>query len=160
MAWTVWCDSYESGAELANGDLFTTLIFQENRVLRYVRASIVYVGSPSFTNLRMQVWGNDTENGPAKTELLVESETSFDSTRIVNLGNGVADVWWRMPEFHVKQGVSYNFVPVGDAYLPNATSYIALEKEYPNPIHKEGYTPSTINIPNAPYKIYTASSPL
>ena len=160
MAWKVWCDTYETSAELSNGDLFNTLIPQKNLVLRYVRASIVYVGSPSFTDLKIQVWANDNENGPAKTELLVESETSFDSTRIVNLGNGVADVWWRMPEFHVKQGVSYNFTPVGSSYFPTATSYIGLEKEYPNPIHKKGYTPSTINIPNAPYKIYTASSPL
>ena len=48
----------------------------------------------------------------------------------------------------------------GDCYFPTASSYFAWKKAYPDPIVREGYTPTSVNINVAPLEIYVVGTEL
>jgi len=161
MAWTVWMDAFETTNSIKDTSLYQPLKFTDNYLINYMRAWVVYTGAPAFNTMVMKIYGNDDQSAdPTPTVLLATSTNSFDYADITTEAHGIKELWFKFDPFHVKQGVYYNFVVNALGYSPTPTSFLGLEKAYPNPIQQTGYTPATINVPNSPYKFYAVGSKL
>lgn len=161
MSWKFWIDVWESNAEIQDTTLFSPIRFDGNYVIEYIRTWVGFVGTPTFTNMQMKIYGNDEEaSDPTPAHLLYTSTNNWAFSDISNEAHGLKEIWFKFTPFHVKQNVYINCVINADSYFPNASSYLGWEKAYPNPIAQTGYTPSTINVPNSPYKIYALGSKL
>lgn len=160
MARTIWFDSYESG-ELADTSKFQSLKYSSNKVIRYVRAVLVFVGAPAFTSMQMKVYANDenaANNSPST--LLHTSTNGWSYSDLMTLDHGWKDIYFKFTDFQMKAGVYYNFVINASGYSPTSSSYVGLELEFPNPIHRENYTPTYVNWGFSPYKIYAIGDDL
>lgn len=161
MAWTVWMDAYETINSIKDTTLYQPLKFDDNYLIEYMRCWVVYQGAPAFTNMHMKIYGNDEQAAdPTPTQLLATSSNNFALADITTEDHGIKELWFKFDSFHVKQGVYYNFVINANGYSPTASSFLGLEKAYPNPIQQTGYTVAKINMPNSPYKFYAVGSKL
>jgi hypothetical protein len=160
MSRTIWFKSFDSG-QLANNQVFQPLRYNNNKIIRYCRAVLIFVGAPNFENLRMNVYANDeNKQNPTPTQLIHISTNSWSLAELMTLDHGWKDVYFKFNDFHMRGGVYYNFVLSATGYSPTSSSYLGVELEYPNPIHRENYTPTYVNFATSPYKIYTIGADL
>ena len=159
MSWTVWFDAYETAGQAQDTTCFQGLKWDDNYIITTMRAWIVIVNSPSFTNMVMKVYGNDESQAEFTPSNLIATSTNPFSISDVNiggsfLGNGVFEVGFQFDGLHVRKDTTYNFVMNFDGYFPTATSYVGWKRAWPDPVAQTGFTPTGLNLNTAPFEVY------
>lgn len=161
MTRTVWVETYDNASELTDTTIYHPMKFSENRVVRYIRAVLVFIGAPSFTNLRMNIYANDENSTSIQPSKLIHtSETSYTFSDLMTEDSGWKDTYFKFNDFHMKKDVWYHCVLSADTYVSSANSLLGIEKAWPNPIQNKGYTATFLNLPSSPYKVYAISGEL
>ena len=161
MTWTVWAESYDTAGSLQDLSISQGLKFTKNLIVEQVRIWGVFVNNPLFANLQMKVYANDEEQPQITPTVLMHTSTNkWMMSDLITEANGLAEIYFNFTGFHAKKDVTYSFVMNGDCYFPNATSYFAWKKAYPDPVIKEGFVPTAVNIGVSPLEIFVAGTEL
>jgi len=154
MGWKVWAEVWKTG-ELSNANKFQSIKFNKNLILRALRTWIVVYNDPIFTNLNAKIYSNEiinTMNAPKK--LLYTSSKSLSKSQIITLENGIKEIYFEFNYVPINGDDTYNIVINGTDYVYGLGSHLGWVKAWPDPIYREGYTPTYENLLVAPYQVY------
>lgn len=148
------------GRVFDSGELSSTPIGQKfivpstNYQLSGVRLFAVFFGDPVFTNFKLSVYTNDKEN--ATFGKLIQTSSDIYNLSDIKETHSYMEkgIPFSFTDIPLKSGDSYWVVPTCSTYSPVAgTSYIAWSNQWPDPVYSTGYTPTGLNMAEAPYKV-------
>lgn len=131
MAYRVWCTRWDTG-ELADTTVFQPIKFNSNIVLRAIRAVVVVVDNPTFTDLNMKIYSS-RNNSPQK--LLHTSSNSITKAQLHTADNGVKECYFQFADPSLEADTTYQLVINGTGYTPTATSLLAWKHAFPENIY-------------------------
>lgn len=154
--WRVW------GEILETSDLSGTRVYQpykpnKNIVIIGCRVWIVVYNDPSFTDLNMKIYSNDSDDAPEA--LLATSTDVRTKSEIITDTNGVKEIYFNFNNFGMQKNDTYNFVLNGSGYTGSSSSHLAWMRGYPDPVHRPngfGY----VDLAVAPFALYTIGADL
>jgi hypothetical protein len=155
MSWAVWGKPITTAALSAGVSQKVT--FNSNLVLKACRIWLVFYNDPALTSLSMKIYSDD--NGSPK-KLLHTSTNSPTKAQIITLENGVKEIYFdfNYPVFDADD--SYHFVLTGSGYTGTDATHIAWRQAWPDPVYDTNWTPTWVNVNQAPYSIYFIGSDL
>lgn len=135
--------------------MFQTIKPVDDIILRAVRTWVVVYNAPTFTNLSMKIYSNNTESGSnAPGVLLHSSTTQWNLADLTTEDNAVKEIYFEFPDVSLNGVDEYNFVVSADTYVYLESSHLAWRKAWPDPVYRAAYTPSRVNMGRAPFELY------
>lgn len=152
MGWKVYGKEMLAG-ELTGSGVSQVVIPDIDTILIGVRLWLIFVGDPVLADLNLKIYGNDSIDDTASSLLHTSSDTRTKA-EIITLANGVKEIYFTFNEVNLNQGDKYHFVLNGTGYVPVVgSSYVAWRVAWPDPVYRNNYTPTSVNLTTAPFFI-------
>ena len=153
MVWSVYARPLESG-DLNSTNQFQPLIMPSDTVVRAFRTWIVYYGDPTFTNLKMKIYANDTADD-TPTVVIATSTNSYNLADIKETYSyGIKEIYFQFSDVALKGADKYHLVLAADTYSPTTdVSYLSWRVAWPDPVYDKNFTVSGTNFLTAPFSI-------
>lgn len=156
MGWQVWGKSIYSSDMNETLGYYQPTIMHKNIILRAARIWLVFYNDPTFDNVGMSIYTNDDNTTAEDTPAIkiADSTNTLTKSQIITESNGVKEIYFKFNDIPLQSDIKYNFMLTSKNYVGSTTSHLAWVKAYPDPVYTEGYTPTLVNMPNAPFTIY------
>lgn len=148
--WKVWADYYEN-AEFTSGSKTVRTRFNSNIVLEGARVWIVLFNNPTFTNISMDIHGDESNS---KGKLLATSTNTLSKSQIITLENGVKEIYFSFDKFPIDGEKWYHFSLRGAGPAFNETTHLAWLKGWPDPVYRKNLSITFEKLLVFPYTIY------
>lgn len=146
MSWTVWADVYDSALGTS---IYARFSPGKNIYLRGMRATIISVGSPTYTSLNAKLYSDASNQTPGI--LIATSTDSRTKAELQSLDHAIIQTYFTFDDVPLQEHDNYHLVIDGVGYSPTASSYLGWRKAWPDPIYSGSFTASSSNIDIAPY---------
>lgn len=127
--------------ELSNTKVVQPIIFNKNCLVRAIRTTILLINAPTFTNLKMNIYGASTQDATtAQFTKKIYTSTNFQNLSDLLLveNNGYAETYFQFNDVVVQQNTLYALVLSADSYTYSANSFLAWYKDNPQTVNAIG----------------------
>jgi len=153
MVWRIYGARFES-VELANTNVFNNFTPTKNILLLGIRTWIIINNNTSYSNLSMDIYSNDDDDGTDAPGVVIASSTNnWQPSEIATEDYAAKEIYFDFDNIPLNEATKYNLVLKADGYVYTSTSFLAWRKAWPDPIYRAGYTPTIPNMGRAPYEV-------
>lgn len=129
------------GSVFETGELSTTTpaIIQPfkpgiNCLIKAIRTTVILVNSPTFSNLKIAIYGANTNSAQTATflkKLYISTNSQNLSSLTPLYGNGYAETYFEFSDVVVQKNTLYGIALQADSYTYSSNSYLAWYKDSP-----------------------------
>lgn len=150
MAQRVYADPFTTSNYTSHGIVQPTK-FNKNIVLRTVRAWVVIVDDPTFTNIRCKIFSDDNGN---KGSLLETSSNSPTKSEIITLNSGIKEIGFSFNDIVLHGDDTFYFGLGGDGASFTDAKFIAMRRQWPDPYYTTGLDVTFVSQAKSPFSFY------
>ncbi len=156
MALKVWGEPYLT-ADASGTDIHSPLKFTRNVIIRAIRFRVIFNNNPALTSVGGRIF---SDNGSTAPNVLIASSTDTRTkAELTTLGNGVVESFVTFNDLHWRKDTLCHFLLTLNGYTGTASSHMALERSYPDPVVKfTGF--SFKDLVRSPFYVYPIVSVL
>lgn len=153
MTWRVWGTQLET-SDLTDVNIYQTVQFNKNIVLRGIRLWIVNYNDPTYTSLNLKLYSGTTGSVLTSTpkNLIATSLNVITKAEVSTLANAHKEIWFEFQDIALNKDSIFHFVLNGAGYTANwPTSGLAFRRSFPDPIYTKNVTSEWTHIARMPY---------
>lgn len=130
MALRVWGEPLLT-ADATGNRVFSPFIPAKNVILRAIRFRVIFNNDPTLTSIAGRIHANDNGSVGPKIADSTDSRTKLE---LITQGNGVVESYLTFNDLPLRSGDTYYVLLTLNGYTGTASSHVAWEKAWPDPV--------------------------